>query len=492
MLRRLFHLRRQHRSAPPPKGPPWQSAPPLEAPTRSCSQAGPPQAPLPSSRVSTLLAKGLLAAAILGYCLQVASPVRLNTDAIVLLSTAIEIAQGAPLIPADLRSVHPPGYPALIALLLRLGLVTPPSLVIINLLFLSLGLLAAFRLFNLPPERYTGPFHPRLIPLLMLFSYVTVKHSTLPLTDIPYFAISLLALLCVELTYTALPNARRVPALLATAWILTVIAILLRRIGVALVPVMLVPAISIFLQLARRKSRLPRRIYLALVAINTLGLFASALSVRLTSSTAGFPCISSPSDAIHLLAKCLFCRLTELGELILNIPTSRLTPSVSRVCILAGAICLACLLTSLVLQLRTFSYTIRPTDLYLSIYLAILLVWPFGDARFWLPVLPFLFVHLANGFGRIALALPAKLRIANARMLFLLYLVWYFFWGLIALAYSTRISLSGSEFPCVYGDGSLRATYCALQRSCPCPYEPEGVNRTAIRILQAISRGSAE
>lgn len=385
-----------------------------------------------------------------------------------------------------------PGYPALIALLLRLGLVTPATLVIINLLFLSLGLLAAILLLSMPPRRYDAPFHPCLIPLSMLLSYVTVKHSTLPLTDIPYFAVSLLALLCIELTYTALPNVRRVLALLAAAWLLTALAILVRRIGVALIPAMLFAAVGMFLQPARRNNRLPRRAYPPLVAINTLGLFASALTVRLTSSTEGFPSIASPSQGFHLLAKCLFYRLNELGELMSNIPASRLAPSFSRFLILAGAVFLICLLTSLVRALRSFNYAIRPADIYFCMYVGILLIWPFNDARFWLPVMPFLFVHLVNGSHVCVAELSHKIKCSSMRLPLTSYFIWFFSAGIIALAYSTHISLSGLEFPCLYGDGSLRATYCALQRYCPCPYDPDNINRTAIRILRVVSGSTAE
>ena len=68
---------------------------------------------------------------VLAFCfvLQVVSPLRLNTDAIVLLSMGESGAHGGGFLDDGLKTAFPPGYPALLALLLSLGLAHSSSVV---------------------------------------------------------------------------------------------------------------------------------------------------------------------------------------------------------------------------------------------------------------------------------------------------------------------------------------------------------------------------
>src|SRR5690242_17716637 len=59
------------------------------------------------------------------FLLQVFSPLRLNNDAIVLLSMGESAAHGGGFSDGGLKAVFPPGYPALLAALLRVGLAHP-------------------------------------------------------------------------------------------------------------------------------------------------------------------------------------------------------------------------------------------------------------------------------------------------------------------------------------------------------------------------------
>ena len=91
-------------------------------------------------------------------------------------------------------------------------------------------------------------------------------------------------------------------------------------------------------------------------------------------------------------------------------------------------------------------------EIYLAAYLFILFLWPYGDTRFWTPVLPLIFAGLFSWLR------PWTLTGWRKRAS-LLYSAAYMLMGFVALAYSTRITFSGREFPRRYGDGSIRSTY---------------------------------
>src|SRR6516164_8447029 len=78
------------------------------------------------------------------FLLQVRSPLRLNNDAITLLSMGESAARGAGFLDGGQRTVFPPGYPAVLAFLLKVGLAHPWVIISLNLVFLAVGLLAAY------------------------------------------------------------------------------------------------------------------------------------------------------------------------------------------------------------------------------------------------------------------------------------------------------------------------------------------------------------
>src|SRR5215467_13605815 len=76
------------------------------------------------------------------FAVQVFSPLRLTNDAITLLSMGDSAAHGGGLLDAGHRAVFPPGYPLLLAVLLRAGLAHPWVIVGLNMAFLTVGLVA--------------------------------------------------------------------------------------------------------------------------------------------------------------------------------------------------------------------------------------------------------------------------------------------------------------------------------------------------------------
>ena len=124
--------------------------------------------------------------------------------------------------------------------------------------------------------------------------------------------------------------------------------------------------------------------------------------------------------------------------------------------------------------LATKRRKISPSEVFLACYMGILFVWPYYDARFWLPVIPLLIAYLVLAVKR--------LRFSKA--VITIYCITFATLGFGAIAYSTRITFAGSKFPDRYGDGYLRPTYCAAFDSCRDGGDPNKVDAKALRLLR--------
>src|SRR5579862_4317463 len=87
-----------------------------------------------------------------GYLFQMVTPLRLDADTVVLLSVADSVAHGGGFLIHGRPTVFPPGYPAFVALLQRLGFAHNWVFVGFNVLSLFVGLWAVShvlrRMFN--------------------------------------------------------------------------------------------------------------------------------------------------------------------------------------------------------------------------------------------------------------------------------------------------------------------------------------------------------
>ena len=86
------------------------------------------------------LATLLLVIVALAYCLQVVSPLRINTDAYRLLSMAVSASEGNGYLVDGQPDQFPNGYPFLVKIMLMAGIADSASLVALNLLFYAGGL----------------------------------------------------------------------------------------------------------------------------------------------------------------------------------------------------------------------------------------------------------------------------------------------------------------------------------------------------------------
>jgi hypothetical protein len=395
----------------------------------------------------------LLAAA---YLIQAFTPLRLHYDSLVLLTVAESAASGHGFLYHGQPTVFPPAYPALIAVLLRAGAFGPWTVVVINVVFLALGLAAsAFVLRRFFTSRATV----WIVCLMMALSFVVIRHATIPLTDIVFFAVAMGALAAMEQARASSIGPAFWGWLMLSA-ALVLLGIAVRRIGVSLAAPLLWTVLS-------HSGR--RRHWTALSTWCGAAFVAIAWTTVQTSTLRDRAGVVEGQSAAYVVSHTIGFRLRELGELALNVPSAILPAPAIFVC--AGAV--VALLVAVGVARR--SRPPGPAEVFLGAYTAVLLMWPYYDPRFWLPLIPLLIAYAALGAARAGdLARTA----ADA------YLLLFAVLGVFVLVASTRTTFAGPNFPDAYGDREFHATYCAAFGTCTGTPNEKPVNVDGLRLLQ--------
>lgn len=376
------------------------------------------------------------------YLAQAASPLRMNTDAIEFLEVAASVSDGQGFLTNGKPSHYPPGYPLILAALDRAGIAQSSVMIGLNLASLALGLACAG--FVLARSMRIGRDALLLLASMTLLSWVIVKHATLPISDIPYFGVSLASLALA--TRAAELRGRRKVYWLAGAAVVAGLAVSLRTIGVALAPALAMAAGSGFswdrvgrIWRARRRAVLLALAGLAVVAITAAALLGSTMYAReMVRDWRGV------GDLVRF-------RLEDWGDLLLNGSQAQLPQALQPFMMVLGL----AFAGAMAMGVRA-RRTIAPVDAYVAAFAAILLVWPYRDARFWIPVVPLLLGYAWIGFRALAERRPLVARCLGAG-----YLAGYAAMGLLAIAYTTWLSFSGDRFADRYGGGIYRASYLA-------------------------------
>jgi len=384
----------------------------------------------------------VLACLCAGYLVQAASPLRLNTDAIEFLEIAASVSDGQGFLTNGKPSHYPPGYPLTLAALDHAGMAHSASLIGLNLAALGVGLACAC--FILSRSLGIGRDALFLLASMTLLSWVIVKHATLPISDVPYFGVSLASLALA--TRAAEARGRRKLVWLAGAAVLAAMAVSVRTIGVALAPALAIAAVddpSFAWNRIRRGWATHRRT--ALLGLAGVVVVLAAGGVVLASTKYAHEMVRDWRGVGDLVR----FRLEDWGDLLLNGSQAQLPGALQPLMMLAGL----AFAGALAMGVRA-RRAVGPVDLYLGAYTAILLVWPYRDARFWVPVVPLLLGYAWVGFRDLATKRPAAARWIGAG-----YLAGYAAMGLLAIAYTTWLTFSGDRFADRYGGGIYRASY---------------------------------
>lgn len=362
------------------------------------------------------------------YLVQVVTPLRLDDDALDYLRMAAAITDGQhlPTLPI------PVGYSAMISLLERAGLGTSAFFVLANCLFLALGLWSVWQLRGYQTRA------KQVAVLATLLAIPVVKSALMPLPEAAFFGVSLIALWAMSSVAETEGGDRLVRLTLSVA--AAFIAISLRYAGIALVAPLAVCVLHAF----PRDSTISGKRTRLIVEVAAIVLLVSVLSVVTVTSRVFSMYVAQAHEfysaaplSNRLLNRALVI-VRSAGEIFLNVPYSRFRASESLF-VTAGAIVSA---VGLALVRMPARRAVEST--YLIAYLLLLIAWPNPAPRLWIPIIPLLFAELTEGFMRLPRA--RWLLVAAAT-----YLAWFGLTGFAALAYSTRISLSGERFPQLYG-----------------------------------------
>ncbi len=398
--------------------------------TNISRDAGTEPAPTPAKRNWGTSAFPLIVAFLSAlYLLQSASPIRLDNDSVVYLRMAASLVDGTPVESTGL----PIGYPAFISVLDRLGLGYSFVFVMANCVFVAIGLAAVSYLF----DRRDDGRQSWIVPLTML-SVPLIRYVPMHLPETLFFGMSLGAV--AVMTASTKSGTRRRLSLLAIAIILTAIAITVRLAGFALVPPLIWACSQrVYRETGPRKERTKKEAWIgapALFAVLVVAALVLGDSFRKYSHEIGLKYLRG--DAFFQMAAHLEGFFESMGNVVVNLPSTQFS-AYHWWFTAVGVAAVAGFVSFVRLRLpRT------PVEVYLVSFIVMLLVWPYNALRLWLPIVP-LFIGYAE-------AASLRFTPGSASRIFLkLYAAWFSIAGLAALAYTSRITLSGKDFPKVYG-----------------------------------------
>lgn len=404
------------------------------------------------------LALGLALLLAVLYLLHLGTPLRLSTDTLIYLQAAATLADGLGYAALGGRPMYPVGYPALVAAADLVGLGHAPGLLALNLLALAAGLAAWYRMLRAPlgctPATALG------LCVLTAASYGFVKHAPLMLSDVPFFGVAAVALLAL-VRFRERPGPVRLGVALAAVGA----ALLVRSAAVAFVPVLL------WLLVQRTPLRgLGRRIRAN--PLRAAGLAALLLAVlAVLGYTVGAPTYLYDLQRVygeHGLGGVAWwnvrAKLSNLGEIGLNVPRTIVTAAASEL-VAEVAAYLAGAVVALLAVRGTIDAPGRASApaLFGYSYVALIVLWPGDDVRFWLPVMPLVLLALLRG----AAAVLARYAPRARRTLAGAYAAGFVLLGLAALGYSLSVAYAGPDFGARYGSGTFRGPYDACLLGTP-------------------------
>ena len=398
----------------------------------------------------------VLAVLALGYAVQAATPLRLHPDNVPLLAIAESAAHGTGFLFRGQPTVFPPGYPAVVAVLFRLGLAHSWELIAFNLFGLAGGFLA---LRYILARRFGAtPLATLNVCIASLLSFVFIRYVAIPLTD-PYFFGVAMAALALLVSAEGVEK-RPFPGRVLAAWALVALAISIRRVGVALIPPLVWATVSRkeLREWVRQRSAAAKAGGIAAAA----GLAgATGWIVARTSTLRDFHSVLAGYGWWAAVRQIVGIRLTELGEMTANLPRFILPGTMQSALPWIGVA-----LAGLVAAGMWMGGRWGTIEVFFASYAAVLFCWPFSDARFWLPVIPFLIVYLWRAANR-------WLRLEFLQAAGGAYVGVYAILGVLNLSLSTAVTFSGRNFPNVYQDGMYRDTYCTVFQSCAITTAPD-------------------
>jgi hypothetical protein len=379
------------------------------------------------------------------YLAQLPTPLRLINDALDYLSQASSAIDGHGFQVEGNHSMRPPGYPALIYLMGKMGIANSWTIVALNCVFLGVGCWVSY--FILRDSMALSREAAQIVCLLTLLSFLMVRNVTYPLSDVCFFGASTTCVLVLKRSETQ-PRPRRFRRLIFTIPLL-VLCIELRTVGIVLIPPFLWAAIGGSAGARQIYPTIRRhRLLTGVVLMLTVAVIGKAI---LESSYMQF---NAPfflkHGIVQSIVKNIGYHTAEWGEMALNAPLSKLPATLGTPVRIVGGLAIFAFLVGVWIKGKTTDALL----LYVIGSACMVFPYPWLDARLWLPVFPFLLGYALLGLRRMISTRALSPVLAVYCSIFCLM-------GMVALGYSTRLTYAGPRFPEIYGDGNLRGTYKA-------------------------------
>jgi len=370
--------------------------------------------------------------------LNVFTPLRLNTDGTRYLNILQYFEGLFDKNSGPAKDFLPHGYPWLLFVLDKLGILNAASICLINIISF---LLACYILTKILPVENKWVFYG-----LVLLSFVYIKHTTLPVSD-PLFVLLFMSAIYFWSGYFNGNKNYILPCLL-----ITIVAIYVRTVGI-----IIVPSITLYIAFKNKKQLFQNRLLLYVLSFALFaGLIVFFYKLPFLESKVSYlqqlkimTMMKQPYSIVDRLSM----HLKETGEIFLNVPYSKLTllkignfDIAYYLLIVAGitALYISFLCT---VRLKLFDKLIFWV---LATYTLMIFLWPFNDARFLMPIIPVMLYLVFVYLFKFSEKKPMKIGL----------LCIYISLGLLSLIYSDALSLNKNFFLNHYGfDPQLTSDY---------------------------------
>ena len=263
------------------------------------------------------------------YCFPFVRPLHLESDSVCYLHAAELMAEGQGAGCPGCDRTHcsiqyPPGYPWVVSLLIRAGVATPATLVLLNVVGLLVALAAATGVWR---RAYGLDSTVRLgLMALVGLCLPVYRYVVNPLSDFLFLGLALPSLFL--MTMAASTSGWRRCSSLVLAAALAFGAFEVRTIGIALVPSFLWAALAQSRQVTSLWARIGR--YRARTALLVAGLALVGVGIAVIASRSEYVTVDLRTQyarsAGATFIRVLGYHFTELGELAVNVPVGKLPP----------------------------------------------------------------------------------------------------------------------------------------------------------------------
>ncbi len=377
----------------------------------------------------------LLAAAYLVNCF---TPLRLHVDTLRYFAIKDCIELGCPKGSVADLDYLPYGYTALLILLSKAGILTSFTIVFINCLYL-------FGALYLTKKIFEGTINPYLFYSFVLLSWIMIKFTVHPLSEMQYLFFSMASLYF----FYQFTRSKKISALILS-FLFAGLAFITRSVGIALVAGL---ASGLCWQYRKELILLIKKYRLVSVILLLLGVATILFSKQLGLNhyTGVF---NKQFDEGVGIGKILEWHFTEWAEISINTSglkaLSYLPGNTGKILfVISGIFFFACFIYLLFIRKTAIPFIIKS---YLFFYIVLMFNWPFYDPRFWVPIFPLLVAILIRSSPFLSYSLFPKI---VTRLVVGIYLIL----GVVSVGFITYTSLNKKAFVKKQANGVYRNEY---------------------------------